>query len=279
MIEIEGLVHRYGEDPGAPAALRGVDLRLEEGQFIALLGPNGCGKTTLGKHLNALLLPSEGKVRVDGLDTSEPENLWEIRRRVGMVFQDPDRQMVASVVEEEVAFGPENLGVPPEEIRRRIGWALEALEIEALRRGEPHLLSGGQKQRVAIASVLVMEPRYLVMDEPTAMLDPVGRREVLDAVRTLRRDHGLTVLYVTHHMEEVMEADRVVVLEDGKVALDLPPAELFAHSAELRRLGLDVPPVPDLAERLRAGGLDLPAGLLDEDGLVEAVLEQWRARG
>lgn len=279
MIEIQGLVHRYGEDPGAPAALQGVDLRLEEGQFIALLGPNGCGKTTLGKHLNALLLPSEGKVLVDGLDTSAPENLWEIRRRVGMVFQDPDRQMVASVVEEEVAFGPENLGVPPEEIRRRIGWALEALEIEALRRGEPHLLSGGQKQRVAIASVLVMEPRYLVMDEPTAMLDPVGRREVLDAVRTLRRDHGLTVLYVTHHMEEVMEADRVVVLEDGRVALDLPPADLFQHGAELRRLGLDVPSVPDLAERLRAGGLDLPGGLLDEEALVEALLERWRARG
>lgn len=279
MIEIQGLIHRYGEDPDAPAALRGVDLRLEEGQFIALLGPNGCGKTTLGKHLNALLFPSEGSVRVDGLDTADPANLWEIRRRVGMVFQDPDRQMVASVVEEEVAFGPENLGVAPEEIRRRIGWALEALEIESLRRGEPHLLSGGQKQRVAIASVLVMEPRYLVMDEPTAMLDPVGRREVLDAVRTLRRDHGLTVLYVTHHMEEVLEADRVVVMEEGRVALDLPPADLFTHGDRLRRLGLDVPSVPDLADRLRTGGVDLPGGLLDEDGLVEALLAVWHDRG
>lgn len=278
MIEIQGLVHRYGDEPEAPEALRGVDLRVEEGEFVALLGPNGCGKTTLGKHLNALLLPTAGEVRVDGLCTSDPDNLWEIRRRVGMVFQDPDRQMVASVVEEEVAFGPENLGVPPEEIRRRIGWALEALELETLRRGEPHLLSGGQKQRVAIASVLVMEPRYLVMDEPTAMLDPVGRREVLAAVRTLRKDLGLTVLYVTHHMEEVLEADRVLAMNEGRVVLEGAPADLFGRADELRCLGLDLPPLPDLAERLRRAGLDLPSGLLREEALAEAILAAWRAR-
>ncbi len=276
MIEIHGLVHRFGEPPDLTEALRGIDLSIGEGEFVALLGPNGCGKTTLAKHLNALLLPTEGEVRVDGLSTSDPAELWEIRRRVGMVFQDPDRQMVASVVEEEVAFGPENLGVPPEEIRRRIGWALEALGIEALRRAEPNLLSGGQKQRVAIASVLVMEPRYLVMDEPTAMLDPLGRREVLRAVHDLRSNLGLTVLYVTHHMEEVLQADRVVALRDGRVALQGPPSEVFSRVEELRSLGLDIPSHLELAWRLRAAGLDLPDGLVGEESLAQAILGRWR---
>jgi len=215
-------------------------------------------------------------VRVDGLSTADPAELWEIRRRVGMVFQDPDRQMVASVVEEEVAFGPENLGVSPEEIRRRIGWALEALGIQSLRRAEPNLLSGGQKQRVAIASVLVMEPRYLVMDEPTAMLDPLGRREVLRAVHDLRRDLGLTVLYVTHHMEEVLQADRVVAMQEGQVALQGPPSEVFSQVQELRELGLDIPSHLELASRLRAAGLDLPDGLVDEEALARAILARWR---
>ncbi len=276
MIEIQALVHRFGEDSKTTPALNGVDLRIQDGEFVALLGPNGCGKTTLGKHLNALLLPSSGEVRVDGLLTSDPANLWEIRRRVGMVFQDPDRQMVASVVEEEVAFGPENLGVPPEEIRHRVAWGLEALGLDALRRAEPHLLSGGQKQRVAIASVLVMEPRYLVMDEPTAMLDPMGRREVMRAVRTLWQDLGLTVLYVTHHMEEVLQADRVVAMGDGRVVLEGPPAEVFTRVGELRALGLDVPAHVELALRLRGSGLDLPEGLLGEDQLADCLLASWR---
>lgn len=278
MIEVQALCHRYGEGQEVAEALRGVDLQVREGEFVALLGPNGCGKSTLGKHLNALLLPTEGSVQVDGLSTQDPAMLWEVRRRVGMVFQDPDRQMVATVVEEEVAFGPENLGVQPDEIRRRIGWALEALELEALRRGEPHLLSGGQKQRVAIASVLVMEPRYLVMDEPTAMLDPLGRREVLEAVRGLRKDLGLTVLYITHHMEEVLEADRVLVMQGGQVVVEGPPEEVFAQAGELRSLGLDVPPVVDLAGRLRDAGLSLPSGILGEEDLASAILEAWRAR-
>ena len=276
MIEIHGLVHRFGEAPETTEALRGIDLAVGEGEFVALLGPNGCGKTTLAKHLNALLFPTEGEVLVDGRSTSDPAELWEIRRRVGMVFQDPDRQMVASVVEEEVAFGPENLGVPPAEIRRRIGWALEALGIQALRRAEPNLLSGGQKQRVAIASVLVMEPRYLVMDEPTAMLDPLGRREVLRAVHDLRSNLGLTVLYVTHHMEEVLQADRVVALQEGRVALQGAPSEVFARVEELRNLGLDIPSHLELAWRLRASGLDLPEGLVAEEVLAEAVLRRWR---
>ena len=276
MIELHALVHRFGEPPDSTEALRGIDLTVGEGEFLALLGPNGCGKTTLAKHLNALLLPTEGNVLVDGRSTSDPAELWEIRRRVGMVFQDPDRQMVASVVEEEVAFGPENLGVPPEEIRRRIGWALEALGIQDLRRADPNLLSGGQKQRVAIASVLVMEPRYLVMDEPTAMLDPLGRREVLRAVHDLRSNLGLTVLYVTHHMEEVLQADRVVALQDGRVALQGAPSEVFSRVEELRGLGLDIPSHLELAWRLRAAGLEIPEGLLDETDLVEAVLRHWR---
>ncbi len=257
-------------------ALRGIDLGVAEGEFLALLGPNGCGKTTLAKHLNALLLPTEGEVLVDGLSTTDPDQLWEIRRRVGMVFQDPDRQMVASVVEEEIAFGPENLGVAPEEIRRRIGRALEALGIQGLRRAEPNLLSGGQKQRVAIASVLVMEPRYLIMDEPTAMLDPVGRREVLQAVQDLRRDLGLTVLYVTHHMEEVLAADRIVALQDGQVALQGPLSEVFARVEELRRLGLDIPSHLDLAWRLREAGLEVPEGLVGEEALASSILARWR---
>lgn len=276
MIQVQGLVHRFGEGARATEALRGVDLEIREGEFVALLGPNGCGKTTLGKHLNALLLPTSGEVRVEGLLTSDPANLWEVRRRVGMVFQDPDRQMVASVVEEEVAFGPENLGIPPEEIRRRIGWALEALDLEPLRKAEPHLLSGGQKQRVAIASVLVMEPRCLVMDEPTAMLDPVGRREVLQAVHALRKQLSLTVLYVTHHMEEVLQADRVLAMQEGRVIMEGSPQEIFARAEELRAVGLDIPTQVELALRLRRAGAALPAGLLGEEALADALLALWR---
>lgn len=276
MIQIQSLVHRFGEDPGTTPVLKGIDLVLREGEFVALLGPNGCGKTTLGKHLNALLLPTSGEVRVDGMLTCDAANLWEIRRRVGMVFQDPDRQMVASVVEEEVAFGPENLGVPPDEIRQRVAWALEALGLEPLRRSEPHLLSGGQKQRVAIASVLVMEPRYLVMDEPTAMLDPVGRQEVLRAVRSLWKDLGLAVLYVTHHMEEVLGADRVVAMGEGQVVLEGTPAEVFSRADEVRALGLDLPAHLELARRLRLAGVGLPQGLLSEEQLSEALLQAWR---
>jgi len=210
--------------------------------------------------------------------TSDPANLWEIRRRVGMVFQDPDRQMVASVVEEEMAFGPENLGVAPAEIRRRVAWALEALGLEPLRRAEPHLLSGGQKQRVAIASVLVMEPRYLVMDEPTAMLDPVGRQEVLRAVRSLWKDLGLAVLYVTHHMEEVLGADRVVAMGQGRVVLEGTPAEVFSRADEVRALGLELPVHLELGRRMRQAGVGLPEGLLSEEGLAQGLLEAWRAR-
>jgi energy-coupling factor transport system ATP-binding protein len=269
MIEITGLKHVY--PPHETVALDGVNLRLESGEYVAILGPNGSGKSTLARHLNALLLPSEGQVRVDGMDTREPRHLWEIRRRVGMVFQDPDRQMVTTVVEEEVAFGPENLGLPVEEIRSRLDWTFQALELEALRRAEPHLLSGGQKQRVAIAAVLAMQPQYLVMDEPTTMLDPVGRREVLDSLRKLHREQGLTVLYVTHQMEEALEAGRVVVMSRGKVAMQGTPAEVFSRVDELLELGLAVPPAGELAHRLRRRGLPLPPGILTEEDLADSL--------
>lgn len=279
MIEVRDLTHIYRADSPEPvAALAGVDFTLEEGEYVALVGPNGCGKSTLARHLNALLLPTSGSVTVDGFATSDADSVWEVRRRVGMVFQDPRRQLVATTVEQDVAFGPENLGLEPEEIRRRIGWALSALEIEALRCCEPHLLSGGQVQRVAIASVLAMQPRYLVLDEPTTMLDPVGRREVLQAVDRLHREQGLAVLYVTHRMEEILAARRVVVLEGGRVAFQGTPAEVFSRLEELRGMGLDVPPIADLAGRLRRHGVALPPEVWDARVLADWLEAAWKAR-
>lgn len=268
----KGLGYRYPNDPsGENWALRNIDLRINKGEFVAILGPNGSGKSTLAKHINALLLPSEGELWVDGLLTTEPANHWEIREIAGMVFQNPDNQIVATTVEEDVAFGPENLGVPSAEIRRRVDDSLALVGMTAYSRHAPHLLSGGQKQRVGIAGVIAMQPKCLILDEPTAMLDPRGRREVLETVSRLNHQEGITVIYITHFMEEALAASRVLVLAQGQAAMDGEPREIFQRVDELRALGLDVPPIAELVRELTQSGLDLPAGVMTVDELVERL--------
>jgi len=252
-------------------ALTDVDLTIDRGEFVAVVGANGSGKSTLAQLFNALLLPTSGSVRVDGLLTSDPNALWEIRRRVGMVFQNPDNQLVATTVEEDVAFGPENLGIDPDEIGVRLDRALRAVGLEAFRHRPPHRLSGGQKQRVAIAGVLAMQPDVIVLDEPTAMLDPRGRRDVLATVRRLHREAGITVIYITHFMDEAAAADRVVVLDRGRVACDDVPGRVFRDRALLERAGLDEPPLVQLAGALRRRGVPVPADFAGPD--LEELVE------
>lgn len=269
LITIEGLGHLYNQgQPNEVAALVDVNLTIEAGRFVAVVGPNGSGKSTLAKHLDALLLPTSGRVTVGGIDTHDQDRLWEIRRLCGMVFQNPDNQIVATTVEEDVAFGPENLGVPSAEIGRRIDEALRWVGMQDLRDRAPHLLSGGQKQRVAIAGVLAMRPRCLVLDEATAMLDPAGREEVMAVVRRLNREDGLTVLHITHFMDEAAEADQVVVMDRGRIQFSGPPHEVFSRAGELRKIGLDVPAMTELGERLRKAGFNLPAGIVSVDEMV-----------
>lgn len=251
--------------------LKGVDLTIKKGEFIALLGRNGSGKTTFSKQLNAILRPSEGTVTVDEMGTKDADKLYEIRQRVGMVFQNPDNQIVANVVEEDVAFAPENLGVASEEICRRVDDALAAVDMTAFMTHAPHLLSGGQKQRVAIAGVIAMEPACIVLDEATAMLDPIGRQEVLSAVHKLNREKGITVVLITHHMNEAEEADRVIVMDDGRIALDGTPKEVFTQVEPLRTMGLTVPDTVDLLDRLRKDGLDVPLDALTVDECAAAI--------
>lgn len=250
-------------------ALDDVSLNIEEGDYVCLIGPNGSGKSTLARHLNALLLPVSGEVYVDGLLSSDEQNRWEIRRRVGLVFQNPDNQIVATTVEEDVAFGLENLGVEPPLIRQRVAEALELVGLSSLASHAPHLLSGGQKQRLAIAGIIAMRPRCLVLDEPTAMLDPRGRREVLATIRLLNRQESVTVVHITHFMEETLEADRVVIMNKGKIAFSSTPAEVFSGKMDLGSLGMDIPAVPALAHALREGGLPVPPGILRVEQLVE----------
>lgn len=254
-------------------ALDRVSVTIHRGELVAVLGMNGSGKSTLARHLNALLVPREGEVVVDGLTTREDRNLWQIRDQVGMVFQNPDNQIVAAVVEEDVAFGPENQGVAPPEIRRRVEEALAMVGMEQMRDRAPHLLSGGQKQRVAIAGALAMRPACLVLDEPTAMLDPSGRAEVLHVVQRLNRELGMTVVWITHFMEEAVGADRVIIMEEGRVALEGSPRQVFSQADRLRALRLDVPPAVAAAERLRRSGLSLPAEILTLEELVEALCQ------
>ncbi len=253
--------------------LDNLTLSVRPGEFVAVLGHNGSGKSTLAKHFNAILLPSGGKVYVDGLDTCGEEHLLDIRRRVGMVFQNPDNQIVASVVEEDVAFGPENLGVPSAEIRERVDAALETVGMADYARHAPHLLSGGQKQRVAIAGVLAMRPRCIVLDEPTAMLDPVGRREVLDTIRRLNTEAGITVVLITHHMDEAAQADRLVVMHDGHIVADDKPALVFQNVDGLRSLGLEVPEPVALLYELRQAGVDVPLTALTVDECAQVLKE------
>ena len=276
MIETKDLCFSYpaeeGEKPSP--ALREVSLTIEKGSFVVVLGHNGSGKSTLAKQFNAVLLPSGGKVWVEGRDTADEALLLEIRRRVGMVFQNPDNQIVANVVEEDVAFAPENLGVPTEEIRRRVDDALAAVGMSEFVHHAPHLLSGGQKQRIAIAGVIAMEPECIVLDEATAMLDPVGREEVLDTIHCLNREKGITVVLITHHMNEAEEADRVIVMDDGRVAMDGAPREIFPQAEELRRLGLTVPDTVNLLLGLKQAGWDVPLTALTAEECAEAV---WKA--
>jgi energy-coupling factor transport system ATP-binding protein len=273
LISVRDLHYVYR--PGAPdatPALEGITLDIPAGECLAIVGGNGSGKTTLAKHLNALLLPTAGEVWVDGIDTRDPEGVWAVRQRVGMVFEHPDNQIVASVVEEDVAFGCENLGLPPAEIRARVDLALRTVGLEHLRRHPPHQLSGGQKQRVAIAGVLAMRPRCLVLDEATSMLDPPGRRDVMDTALGLCRREGLTLILITHAMEEAAVADRVVVLAAGRIALQGSPAAIFSRDRELRRLRLEPPELVRLGRALAADGIAVPPDALTLDALADALV-------
>ena len=273
IIETKSLTFSYPADEGEEPVLvlKGVDLAIEKGSFVVVLGHNGSGKSTMAKTFNGILLPVGGKVYVAGMDTSDENLLLAIRSTVGMVFQNPDNQIVANVVEEDVAFGPENLGVPSPEIRSRVDEALAAVGMSGFARHAPHLLSGGQKQRIAIAGVLAMEPTCIVLDEATAMLDPVGRREVLSAVHKLNREKGITVVLITHHMNEAEEADRVIVMDDGKVAMDGTPRQVFTRVDELRSMGLTVPDTVDLLDRLRKDGWDVPLTALTVEACADAI--------
>ena len=276
---VDKLVYRYqGQDENEQhAVFNGLDLSIAEGSFVAVLGHNGCGKSTLAKHMNAILLPQGGSVTVYGMDTRDEALLLEIRRSVGMVFQNPDNQIVSNVVEEDVAFAPENLGVPSEEIRRRVDDALKTVGMYEYRTHAPHLLSGGQKQRIAIAGVIAMEPRCIVLDEPTAMLDPRGRQEVLDTIVRLNREKGITVVLITHHMTEALRADRVIVMNDGRILTDGTPKEVFTQVELLQGVGLSVPATTQLLFALRQAGYDLPLDALSTEECAQALHEFLKA--
>lgn len=280
-IKAERLFFEYvDEESGSRVpVLKDLNLQIGQGEFVAVLGHNGSGKSTLAKHFNAVLLPTTGKVFVNGIDTSDEEKLFEIRQHVGMVFQNPDNQIVATIVEEDVAFALENLGVEPQEIRRRVDEALKQVDMYDYREHAPHQLSGGQKQRVAIAGILAMRPDCIVLDEPTAMLDPKGRREVLKTIRELNRDFGTTVVLITHYMDEAVKADRVVVMDDGKILLDGTPKEVFPQVELLKSVGLDVPQVTELIYELKKEGLDLPDDVLTEDECVEVLKKLLQTAG
>lgn len=253
-------------------AIDGLDVDVEKGSFVAILGHNGSGKSTLAKHINAILVPTEGTVWVSDMDTADESKVWEIRKRAGMVFQNPDNQIIGNVVEEDVGFGPENIGVPTDDIWKRVNESLEAVGMTAYRYKSPNKLSGGQKQRVAIAGVMAMRPECIVLDEPTAMLDPNGRKEVIRTVRELNQREGITVILITHYMEEVVHADRVIVMDEGKIVMDGTPREIFSKVDELKKYRLDVPQVTELAYELRRGGADMPEGILSLDEFVESFM-------
>lgn len=277
MVQTENLIFEYekrdeeGNVTGTYRAIDGVNIDAREGQFIAILGHNGSGKSTLAKHMNAILVPSGGTMWVNGWDTKEPEHLWDVRQSAGMVFQNPDNQIIGTVVEEDVGFGPENLGVPTDEIWTRVEESLKAVGMLEYRHHSPNKLSGGQKQRVAIAGVVAMEPKCIVLDEPTAMLDPVGRKEVLKTVQKLRKEKHVTVILITHYMEEVIDADQIYVMDHGHVVMQGTPKEIFSQVDKLKQYRLDVPQVTLLADTLRKEGLDIPEGILRKEELVDAL--------
>ncbi|MDR3072941.1 MAG: energy-coupling factor transporter ATPase [Clostridiales Family XIII bacterium] len=275
IIQIHDLVYTYRhreEEINLPA-INGISLDVERGSFTAVIGRNGSGKSTLAKSINALVLPTSGSVIVDGFKTDEEAHLWDVRQRVGMVFQNPDNQLVSAIVEDDVAFGPENLGINPDEIRTRIRIALESVDMYEHRKMAPHLLSGGQKQRIAIAGVLAMHPDIVIFDEPTAMLDPGGRKEVLDIMKQLHEE-GITVVLITHFMEETIHCDRIVILDKGRVAIEGSPVEIFARTEEIEALGLRLPFAVEIAAGLRAHGIHVPQDILDTDGLVKYIVSE-----
>ena len=279
MIQTEKLVFEYekrdeeGNAIGKSRAIDEVDIDVKEGQFIAVLGHNGSGKSTFAKHMNAILVPTEGTMWVNGMDTKDPDKLWDVRQSAGMVFQNPDNQIIGTVVEEDVGFGPENLGVPTEEIWKRVEESLKAVGMIEYRSHSPNKLSGGQKQRVAIAGVVAMEPKCIVLDEPTAMLDPAGRKEVLRTVQELRRKKHVTVILITHYMDEVVDADKIFVMDHGRVVMEGTPREIFSRVDELKRYRLDVPQATILADELKKRGVPLPDGILRKEELVEALCQ------
>ena len=279
MIHSENLIYEYdkrdeeGNVIGTNRAIDGVNIDVPQGSFVAILGHNGSGKSTLAKHMNAILVPTGGTMWVDGRDTKDPAELWNVRQTAGMVFQNPDNQIIGTVVEEDVGFGPENLGVPTDEIWMRVEDSLRSVGMLEYRTHSPNKLSGGQKQRVAIAGVIAMEPKCIVLDEPTAMLDPNGRREVIDAVEKLQKEKNVTVILITHYMEEVIDADQVFVMDDGHIVMHGTPREIFSRVDELKQYRMDVPQVAMLAEELRNRGLDLPRGILRREELVEALCQ------
>lgn len=274
IIRIENLVFQYsGDENEEPiTAIRDVSLEIETGSFTAILGKNGSGKSTLAKNLNGLLLPSGGKIYVKSWDTSDDDHIWDIRQTAGMVFQNPDNQLVSSIVEDDVAFGPENLGVEPSEIRQRVDKALESVNMGRYKKKAPHLLSGGQKQRIAIAGVIAMKPECIIFDEPTAMLDPKGRQEIMDIIEELHRE-GITVILITHFMDEAVNADRVIIMDDGKILLDGSPAQVFSQEETIEQASLDVPLAVEMAQRLRRRGIPVPEEVITTEGLVEFICQ------
>ena len=274
LIQVEHLSHLYHKDmDNEYKALDDINLTIKDGEFVAIIGTNGSGKSTLAKHFNALLLPTSGICRVAGMETSAEADLWKIRQHIGMVFQNPDNQIVATLVEEDIAFGPENLGVPSEEIKKRVTEALKIVGMEKYRKFAPHLLSGGQKQRVAIAGALAMHTRCLVLDEPTAMLDPMGRAEVMETVKKLHDQAGITIIYITHFMEEAVMADRVVVMENGKICDEGTPMEIFTQVEKLKNLGLEVPLATEVAAKLRKQGISLPPNIITNEELAVCLCQ------
>lgn len=271
MIKVENLKYYYNNEKDRTYALNNINLEVKRGEFLVVLGHNGSGKSTLAKLINALLLPSEGKVYVNGMDTSNENNIWSIRETAGMVFQNPDNQIVATIVEEDVAFGPENQGVEPKEIVRRVRESLKIVEMEEYIKHAPHLLSGGQKQRVAIAGVLAMNPECIIFDEPTAMLDPSGRKEVINTIKKLNKEQNKTIMHITHFMDEAVDADRIIVIDQGEIVLQGTPKEVFSNVEKLKSFGLDVPQVTELVSELRKKGVDLRKDILTIDELVELI--------
>lgn len=271
-IEIQDLIFAYTDESGMAKcnAIDNVSFTVEKGSFLAVIGKNGSGKSTLAKNINALLLPTSGTVLVGGFSTKDEDHTWDIRQRAGMVFQNPDNQIVSAIVEDDVAFGPENLGIEPEVIRKRVDRALENVNMGAYKKKAPHLLSGGQKQRIAIAGAVAMRPECIIFDEPTAMLDPSGRREVLDIIEELHKD-GITIILITHFMEEAARAERIIVMDDGKIEMDGSPKDIFEDTEKIRALSLDVPPATELAGRLRAKGIDMGEIVVDEDDLIDRL--------